>query len=89
MLSKVAVVALFVSTSVCAIAESADAQPHALASAAVVRIPMLFAGSVAVGYPVTPQCDPLVRRNAGLVAFPDHLAYRRRPPLVRKTPDGL
>jgi len=75
------VVALCFPTSVCAFAESADAQPRALAAAAAVRVPMLFAGSVAVTYPAPPQCDPFYDRfiigTARLVAFPDHLAYRR------------
>ena len=71
------VVALCFSTSVCAFAESADAEPRALAAAVAVRFPMLFVGSVSVGYPAPPQCDPFVCRNAGLVAFPDHLAHRR------------
>jgi hypothetical protein len=57
------VVALRFSTSVCAFAESTDAQPRALAVAVAVRVPMLFAGSVAVGYPAPPQCDPFYRRN--------------------------
>jgi len=57
------VVALCFFTSVCAFAESADAQPRALAAAAAVRVPMLFPGSVAVGYPAPPQCDPFHRRN--------------------------
>ena len=57
------VVALFCSTSVCAVAESADAQPRALAAATAVRAPMLYTGSVTVGYPTPPKCDPFVRRN--------------------------
>jgi len=57
------VVALCFSTSVCAFAESADAQPRALAAATAVRVPMRFAGSVVVGYPGLPRCDPFHRRN--------------------------
>jgi len=57
------VVALCFSTYVCAFVESADAQPRALAVAVAVRVPMLFAGSVVVGYPALPQCDPFYRRN--------------------------
>ena len=51
-------IALFFSTSLCAIAEAADAQPRALAAAAAVRVPMLFTGAVAAGPPPPPQCDP-------------------------------
>ena len=60
------------SASVCAFAESADAQPRALAAAAAVRVPMLFPGSVAVGHPAPPQCDPFHRRNrpSGRVSGP-------------------
>jgi len=71
------VVATCFPTSVCAFVESADAQPRALAAAAAVRVPMLFAGSVAVGYPDPPRFDPFIVGTARLVAFPDHLAYSR------------
>jgi len=70
------VVALFFSISLCAVAESADAQPRALAAAAAaLRVPMLCT-------------TPLFLGTARLVSFPDHLVNRRRPPLVRKMPDG-
>jgi len=66
------VVALCFPAPVCAFAESADAQPRALAPAAAVRVPMLFTGSVAVGYP---QCDPYYRRNrpSGRVPGPSRI----------------
>jgi len=52
-----------ISTTVCAFAESADAQPHTLATAAAVRVPMRFAGSVTVLYSGLPRCDPFHGRN--------------------------
>jgi len=39
-----------------AFAEWADAQPSVRAAAAVVRVPMVFQGSVAVGYLAPPPC---------------------------------
>jgi len=72
----------------CRVAESADAQPHALASAAAVHVPILITGAVAVGSPLHRNATPLLFGTARMVSFPDQLAYRRRTPSARKTPEG-
>jgi hypothetical protein len=75
----------FFSTAVCAVAESADAQPRALAAAAAVRVPTLFMSLIAVSYPAPPQCYPVVDRNrpSGRVSGP-----RRKPSSDPLWPDG-
>jgi len=61
----------------CRVAESADAQPRALVAAAVVRVPILIVGAVAVGSPLHRNATALLVGTARMVSFPDQLAYRR------------
>ena len=64
----------------CRVAESAYAQPRALAAAAAVRVPILITGAVEVRSPLYRNATPLFVGTARMVSFPDQLAYRRQTP---------